>query len=683
MTNPKADFNNLYTTYLPSGYVKHIVQNLRYHLPFLAMEKLKPYRRSLLWQDVVRIAMVGSAHGLDAIALKYALTTQEIVARWMNDDTVGLPWPASESGYEVTLIDMEAEPLRFASDIHLSDHSFVADLNRSYSAELQQHLAEMTDVVSAVGVISYLGLEGMERLIQTALVNGNAGVLYFSVLRYLDANEYVDLCRKHGLIVRYLGDLPQRLYENTEEKHRIQGILKNKGLLTEADESGLVASLFLAYKGDSVQSGCDPRIESAGTLAIVEQGDTLVGSTQDHHSPSVADWVHPWHIALSKEDAENPAIFRKLVEFHLKGELQPGDRVTVLTDSSVHPVDDWASMFAAEYEISEPLPDSAVRQEFTKIEPVINANILNEIPASSELMEAELRKFGHALIRTGSPIDEAQVFDLLGGIGNAMDYQYGNAARRKIEDSASLEVTPWPKELSILPHNELTYHVEFPKNASFICKKPAPYGGETSIYDCVRAFENLSSNLQSKAKNHDVIFYKRYVQAIDHERYPSWQRIVGENATHEDLIEHFTQIGYDCAVLELEENGRITTVVETRLKRPTVYEYQGRLCLHASIVGISPYWYEKVWPGREPPLTVSWDDGNRLSFEEFRQMDKALSSARIFYNNWQQHDVMILDNAWVAHGRMPFIGERTIGVLMAKPARFKEHNGSWNVELVA
>lgn len=427
----------------------------------------------------------------------------------------------------------------------------------------------------------------------------------------------------------------------------------------------------------------DAQTKTSRTLIVVEPENTFVGSTEDGSSHSIAEWPHPWHIALSKEHSESRAILRKLTELHIKGELQPGDVLTTIKSSSVNNVGHWANMFAGEYEVSEQsLPNGQIRQTLTRIEPVINANILDQAPASSEELEAELREFGHVLIRSGKPLDEGRVLELLIGNGQAMDYRYGNTARKKIKGSSSLQVTPWPKELSILPHSELTYHTEFPKNMSFICKTPASYGGETSIYDCAKAFESLSPDFQRKASRHNVIFRKRYVKAVDHGRYPSWQQVVGEDTTHEDLIDHVSSMGYHCVVFQLEENGSMTTVVETQLTRPMVYEHQGKPCLHSSVVGIAPYWYQEVWPGKEPPLTATWDNGEPFSFEELRQMEEALLSARIFYNNWQKHDVMILDNPRIAHGRLPFIGERVIGALMAQPAQFTRSNGHWAVELV-
>ncbi len=683
MTNPKADFGHLYSAYSPTEYIQYIVRDLRYELPFLAMARLKYYSRALLPHEVIRATIVGSCHGLDAVVLKYDLTMPEILTRWTNDATVGLPFPASESEYEVTLIDIEAEPLRFASDVNLSNHSLVANLCQSYSTELKQHFADMTDLISAVGVTSYLGLDGMENIIQTAFVNGNAKVLCFSVLKYLDTNAWVELCLKHGLTVCHIGDLRQRSYQDEEEKQRIHGILKRKGLLSEADEAGLVTFIFIAYNNNIMLNSYDAKTEKSRTLIVVEPENTLVGSTEDSSSHSIEDLPHPWHIALSEEHSQSRAIYQKLTELHIRGHIQPGDVVTTIKSSSVNDVGHLANMFAGEYEVSEQsLPNGPIRQTLTRIVPVINANILDEAPASSEELEAELCEFGHVMIRSGKPVDEGQLLELLIGNGKAMDYRYGNTARQKIKGSSSLLVTPWPKELSVLPHSELTYHTEFPKNLSFICKEPAQYGGETSIYDCAKAFESLSPDFQRKASRHNVIFRKRYVQALEHGRYPSWQQVIGEETNHEDMIDHVRSLGYDYSVLQLEENGSMTTVVETQLTRPMVYEYQGKQCLHSSVVGIAPYWYEEVWPGKEPPLTATWDNGEPFSFDELRLMEKALLSARIFYNNWQKHDIMILDNPRIAHGRLPLVGDRIIGAVVAQPAQFTKANGHWTVELI-
>ena len=126
--------------------------------------------------------------------------------------------------------------------------------------------------------------------------------------------------------------------------------------------------------------------------------------------------------------------------------------------------------------------------------------------------------------------------------------------------------------------------------------------GETSIYDCAKAFKALSPTLQKKVIRHDVVCCKRYVEQHDHSRYPSWQQVLGEGASCKDIVEHFVSIGYQCQQLQEDDQGQMTTVVETRLPRPMVYRYHGEPCLHASMVPLVPYWYGQLWPDQVPPL---------------------------------------------------------------------------------
>jgi hypothetical protein len=118
MKNVKANFNDIYSQYCPTGYVNNLVGDLKYELPFHAMKRLKIYHQALLPTDnQIQVTMLGSAHGLDAVALKFDMTPQDILTRWTNDATVMLSFPAQKE-YEMTMVDIEAEPLRFASDIY-------------------------------------------------------------------------------------------------------------------------------------------------------------------------------------------------------------------------------------------------------------------------------------------------------------------------------------------------------------------------------------------------------------------------------------------------------------------------------------------------------------------------------------------------------------------------------------
>ena len=394
---------------------------------------------------------------------------------------------------------------------------------------------------------------------------------------------------------------------------------------------------------------------------------------------------HPWNLILSKDDVQKPETWEQLKELHILGKIKPGDKIYAKTGNISNNLSRLAKMFAGEYKINENcICDGNYQQELVRISPSITANIWDKIPRSLQELESQLYEKGHILIRANPPLNEEQLVDLMGGKKELINYnKYGNRKRSNIPDSIYLDVSHWAKELEILPHNELTYHINFPQKVCFICKQPSLYGGETTIYDCQKAFANLSPSFQKEVVKRNCIFIKRYVKQLNHFKYPSWQNFLTENSTSEDAIAHFNKLGYTCCVHREFDHGEMVEVVETQIKRPISYFYQGKICLYASVVGTNSYWYEKVWGDKVPSLLeVKWENGESFSDEEFSEMHEALKSARIVYNNWKKDDVLILDNLRIAHGRLPFIGKRLVGTLMAGKIAFEFKNNEWIVKKV-
>jgi len=429
-----------------------------------------------------------------------------------------------------------------------------------------------------------------------------------------------------------------------------------------------------------INGGYDDKNDSARTVIVVNQDKTLASLSHGQ-----AEWLHPWHIQISPEYSDDQEIYQKLVELHIKEKIQRGDQISGIKNTSLTNVSYFAKIFAGEYEISElRMPNGQIKQILTRVASVMNANIRLDIPLSLKELESELSEHGHVLIRSGEPINEQQIVNLLANNRSVMDYRYGNTARKQVNNTIkAVEVTPWSKELMVSAHNEMTYHTEFPKNMAFLCIEPSESGGETTIYDCAKAFENLSPLMQRKVTDHNVICHKRYTKQTDHSRYPSWQQVLGEGSTCEEAMNHFTSIGYRCIQFQEEEQGEMIDVLETILIRPMVYHYQGKLCLHSSIVPLAPYWYAQLWPEKRAPLSATWDNEEPFTYEEFYEMDEALLLARIRYHGWQKHDVLVIDNLRIAHGRLPFIGKRVIGALMAQPAHFVLADDQWTVEMLA
>ncbi|NET09741.1 MAG: TauD/TfdA family dioxygenase [Symploca sp. SIO2B6] len=363
---------------------------------------------------------------------------------------------------------------------------------------------------------------------------------------------------------------------------------------------------------------------------------------------------------------------------HIKGEIKPGDRLVTRVGTKIDNLKRLASMFAGEYQATHSnLPHGDAQTELLRLSPSITANMCNELPESTDELENQMEDCGFLLVRNGFPLDEDKIVQLMGGSENLIDYGHGLNARAKVPSSIFSYVTPWSEELDILPHNELSHHIEFPRYVCFMCKQPAQYGGETTIYDCEKAFASLSPTSQQAALEKSIIFVRKHVGRRNHKKYSScWQDISAK--TGQEAMGHWLKLGYHCSLSYEHEDGELVEVLETQMKRPLAYWYKGKPCLHASIVGAASYWYQQV-PGKQAPqMQVMWEGGEALIEAQFREMEKAIKSARIFYcAQWQTHDLLILDNLRISHGRLPFLGKRLVGLLMGGKAHFEAKSGRW------
>ena len=145
---------------------------------------------------------------------------------------------------------------------------------------------------------------------------------------------------------------------------------------------------------------------------------------------------HSWDLVLSKEDSQQPEIWEKLKELHILGEIKPGDRISTETGDLTNNLSRLAKMFAGEYRvIDRTLADGNFQQELLRISPSSTANICNEMPASTEQLESQLNEHGHILIRTGQPLNEDKIVELIGGRERLMNYKHGLNERKKVPDS--------------------------------------------------------------------------------------------------------------------------------------------------------------------------------------------------------------------------------------------------------
>lgn len=348
MTAKKAELTSCYTRYSPKEYASYLLDALNYDVPFGTMKAMKPYSDALVSDRGVRMTFAGSSYGFDSAALLHNVTRADLIKRWTDDETVFEKFPPHNSDNDVTMIDIEPEPLRFATDVRLCDRSFVANLARPYAPELERHLNDATDMLVASGVTSYIGLDGLERLLQAGFADGRVKFLCFSALRYLDSEAFVNACHRHGLIVRKIrDDLKQRDYASEEEQRSVLAALDRKGIRTQADERDMLFEVYIAFAPETTGRNGESSSASAATLLIVDGDNRLVGCTETEggRREVIPSLPHPWHLALSDRQFNDPAVRETLKSSEIEKEIGPTDFITVIKGLGNGETGDWRDLF--------------------------------------------------------------------------------------------------------------------------------------------------------------------------------------------------------------------------------------------------------------------------------------------------------------------------------------------------
>jgi amino acid adenylation domain-containing protein len=226
--------------------------------------------------------------------------------------------------------------------------------------------------------------------------------------------------------------------------------------------------------------------------------------------------------------------------------------------------------------------------------------------------------------------------------------------------------TEYPPEQQIRLHNELSYALSWPMKIFFYCKTAAKEGGETPLADSRQIYQAMDPEVRQRFAEKKVMYVRNFGSGFG----LPWQAVFNTDDPRQ-VEAHCREHGIDFA---WGENG----FLRTRQVRPAVARH--------------PRTGERVWfnqanvhhvanlpPSvRDPLLAVVEDrsypldmnacygDGTPISLEDLEAVNRAYDAHTVAFP-WQQGDILMLDNMLVAHGRAPFVGPRSIAVMMSEP----------------
>jgi alpha-ketoglutarate-dependent taurine dioxygenase len=284
-----------------------------------------------------------------------------------------------------------------------------------------------------------------------------------------------------------------------------------------------------------------------------------------------------------------------------------------------------------------------------------------EAPKLREL----LQRHGGVLLR-GWGLNGAQDFRACAASLGATPFGYvgGNTPRTAVAADVFTS-TEYPASEVIGLHHEMSYLPSWPRRLFFYCVIPAARGGQTSLADSRDVRRMLPARLVDRLREKGITYIRHFHPDLPIAK--SWQATyqTDDRGAVERTIE---AQGSTCTWLD-GDVLRVTTRCDALVTHPVTGEelwFNQAEHWHPSALppGVREMCEELVG-GDRMPHDCRYGDGTPLEEETLTEIRDALQASKLLFD-WQPHDLLMIDNLLMMHGREPFTGERkTLAYLSA------------------
>jgi alpha-ketoglutarate-dependent taurine dioxygenase len=279
----------------------------------------------------------------------------------------------------------------------------------------------------------------------------------------------------------------------------------------------------------------------------------------------------------------------------------------------------------------------------------------------------ELHRHGALLLR-GFSVEGARAFQELVRVfaPRLLGYEGGDSPRAVVMDKVYTS-TSYPAAAPILLHNEMSYSREYPSIIAFYCETPPEVGGATPLADCREVLTALTPDLVERFRSKRL----RYIQNL--------HAGVGLGKSWRDTFETEDRQQVEAilrrrgAELQWTADGslRVAEVVDPVITHPVsgepVFFSQAHLWHVSSLDPRTRDALLKIVTEDDLYHACTFGDGSPIAEADLDEIRRALDAATIEFP-WRRHDILLLDNLLIAHGRRPFQGPRRVLVAMGGEA---------------
>jgi hypothetical protein len=265
---------------------------------------------------------------------------------------------------------------------------------------------------------------------------------------------------------------------------------------------------------------------------------------------------------------------------------------------------------------------------------------------------------GGAVLFRGFPLRTAEEFDAFVAAFNLHNFPYEDSLSNAVRVNKTVRVftaNEAPPSVTICLHHEMAQTPLVPAKLFFFCEKPAETGGATSLCRSDVLWERIEMATPEFAQN-CVKKGLRYSHVMPSQNDSgsgmgrSWRSTL-KAETKEAAERRLAALGYTYQWLP-GDCLQVTTPV-----LPAVYDLpSGRRSFFNQLIAAYRGWKDAR---NDPSKSITFGDGTPLDGPAVLRACE-LADELTFDLNWQQGDVVLVDNFVCMHGRRTFSGTRKV-----------------------
>lgn len=245
-----------------------------------------------------------------------------------------------------------------------------------------------------------------------------------------------------------------------------------------------------------------------------------------------------------------------------------------------------------------------------------------------------------------------------------IEYSYRSTPRTRMRGRIYTSSEYHPDE-TISQHNENAYSNDWPMYIAFYCVEAAALGGATPIADSRKVYDSIAAEIREEFERRGLLYVRNYgdVDLPWAEVFQTENREEVEAYCRDNAIEYEWLRDSD-----LRTKQHCAAVYAHPRSGERLWFNQAHLFHISSLSAVHRDNMLRIYRKDDLPRNVYFGDGGEIDSDALAQVRKAYEDNKIAFD-WQENDLLMLDNMLYSHGRQPFRGERSVLVGMAKRFR--------------